>query len=231
MSKQTKQTAHQSHLPTLAPQTPRKPRGLATMTAEDVEDLKGLTLNGVKFARVAKGSWHAVPDTRLSEPALPSDPNLRLATGCVIREPDGRYWLAEPTGHFLGYWCTFPGGGLEEGLTPQQNARKEALEELGLLVRISAWLGDVQSDRGYRRYYLATRIAGIPGDMSHGEKVPGLNCDETQAVHLAPPADAALRLNSIRDRNLLLWAEQGRRGQLLYVPTRANIQPVDFPAA
>lgn len=188
-------------------------------------DLRGLRLNSIPFATVRPGSWKP-GDTRLSERPLPTDPNLRIATGCVVREPDGRYWLAEPTDHYLGLWTTFPGGGLEDDLSPQQNARKETLEETGLLVRITAWLGDIVSDYGFRRYYLATRIGGIPGDMRHGHPVPGSGVDETQAVHLATFDDAWERLNSIRDRNLLLWADQGRRGQLLYVPSKANVQVV-----
>lgn len=182
--------------------------------ATDYDRLQGKRFLNISTTEVSEKAWLKVPDTKVLEPVLSDECGaFRLATGCVVREKDGRYWLAEPANHFLGFTATFPGGGLEEGLTPQANARKETWEEMGLLVKITGWLGDITSDLGRRRYYIAERLGGNPGAM----------CWETQAVHLVDRANAWTMLNSVRDRNLLLWAEAGRRGQQMYIPGGNNI--------
>jgi ADP-ribose pyrophosphatase YjhB (NUDIX family) len=80
----------------------------------------------------------------------------------VIREKDGRVWLMRPSKGFGGYDQTFPKGGLEDGLTPQENAIKEAYEETGLKVKITGFAGDHEGDTTVSRFYFAEREGGDP---------------------------------------------------------------------
>ncbi|AFL51006.1 NUDIX domain-containing protein [Sinorhizobium fredii] len=123
----------------------------------------------------AKG-WQGVPghNPRLAEP--PAHDGIRKA-GTVIVEPDGRTWVIESTNHFAGA-RTFPKGSVEEGLSLQTTAIKEAYEETGLHVELIAHLID-QTPKGSKtttRYYLARRIGGTPVEMGW----------ETQGVYLVP---------------------------------------------
>jgi hypothetical protein len=75
-------------------------------------------------------------DHAIEEPEFVVPKGKTPSSGVVIREPDGRVWLVQPRGAFGGYDGTFPKGGVEEGLSLQANAIKEAYEESGLKVRI-----------------------------------------------------------------------------------------------
>ena len=81
-----------------------------------------------------------------------------------------------PNSAFGGYAETFPKGQVEQGCTTQETARREPLEEAGLLVKIVAYLCDVPRTTTMTRYYLANRVGGLPTHMGW----------ESQAVHLVP---------------------------------------------
>lgn len=143
----------------------------ATVTVTPGVALPVATLNGVPLQ-----SWHAPREPhawqaidgqqQLGEPELAiATSGRKLASGLVMREPDGRVWLVSPTNAFGGYQTTFPKGRVEPGLSPQANAIREAWEESGLKARIIAWLGDVDRTTTRTRYYLAQREAGSPADM------------------------------------------------------------------
>jgi len=55
-----------------------------------------------------------------------------------------------------------PGGGVEEGETMRSAAIREALEETGLVVELTGYLGDFDDVHSRRRYYVAKRIGGKP---------------------------------------------------------------------
>jgi 8-oxo-dGTP pyrophosphatase MutT (NUDIX family) len=63
---------------------------------------------------------------------------MLVRDGCVLL-------LKKPHQDGLPYWC-FPGGGAEEGETPEQTARREAMEELGITLSSCIPLGEVSQD-------------------------------------------------------------------------------------
>lgn len=105
----------------------------------------------------------------------------KAAAGAVIREADGRVWLVSPTNGFGGYRNTFAKGTQEPGISLRATALKEAYEEAGLRISLSAFLVDVLRTTSYCRFYLARRVGGNPADMGW----------ESQAVHLAPRGELA----------------------------------------
>jgi ADP-ribose pyrophosphatase YjhB (NUDIX family) len=152
-------------------------------------------LNGWSLEKIAPGDkeWAAYEDTPImNEPPLPDLDGKTLSTGMVMIEPDGRVWITEPTNHFGGYEHTFPKGGMAEGLTLQQNARKEVYEETGLLARAASWLGDYEGDKSVTRYYIGMRHSGSP--LDHGL--------ETQSVKLVDFKELDSFLNKKRDKNI-----------------------------
>lgn len=128
-----------------------------------------------------------------AEPPFEPPAGLAPAAGVVTLEPDGRVWLVAPTNGFGGYKLTFPKGKLEAGLDRRAAAIKEAWEESGLQVGLTAVLADVPRSTSFTRYYLARRIGGTPVDMGW----------ESQAVWLVPQARLAGVATHANDRPLL----------------------------
>lgn len=172
---------------------PAKPDGTMVVPAGGKLPIK--TLNGVKFAPWRPpADWNAVDGTaNLNEPEFIVPEHKKPSTGVIIREPDGRVWMVQPRGAYGGYEGTFPKGGVEDGLSLQANAIKEAWEESGLKVRITGFAGDHPGDMTMTRYYHAEREGGDPS--SHE--------DESEGVVLAPADKAAGFLNRERDRAVL----------------------------
>ncbi len=151
-------------------------------------------LGGVKFApwddapTDAEG-WNSLAPDNLDEPPFECPENKIPASGVIIQERDGRFWLVAPTNAFGGYKATFPKGGQEDGLSLSANAMKECYEEAGLKVEILGHLMDVDRSTSKARYYLARRVGGTPADMGW----------ESQAVHLAPASELYKLLNNPND--------------------------------
>lgn len=59
-------------------------------------------------------------------------------------------------------YFVFPGGGIEEGESPEEATKREALEELGVHIRILDEFGEVEFN-GTQYFYLAEIIDGIFG--------------------------------------------------------------------
>ena len=131
-------------------------------------------LNGIPFTPWEGGL--AMPGSSVDEPPYVLPAGLKAAAGVVVVEDDGRVWLVAPTNRFGGYEATFPKGRVDPGTSLQHTALREAFEESGLLVDVTAWLFDARRTQTYTRYYLARRIGGSPAAMGW----------ETQAVHLVP---------------------------------------------
>lgn len=145
---------------------------------------------GPRFERwVPPADWSRVDGQmpRLDEdiPLMPVE-GKSIGSGVIIREPDGRIWMVEPTNHYGGYRNTFPKGTQEAGLSLQANAIKETYEESGLKVRITGHLGDYERTTSVARFYLAERESGTP--VGQGP--------ESQAVKLVP-LDAARDLANV----------------------------------
>lgn len=151
-------------------------------------------------------------DKKTGETRTVQPNDLRLSSGVIMREADGRTWLLHPKNGFGGYKYTFPKGGVEEGLHPQANAIKEAFEETGLKARITGFAGDYRGDTSITRMYHAVREDGHPKD--HGW--------ETDHVALAASQDLDSMLNRSRDRKIASDHIPGARpvndvaGQVLY---------------
>ncbi len=58
------------------------------------------------------------------------------------------------------HYFSFPGGGVDEGESPQQAAIREAQEELGILVEIKQKVAEVIFDGHLQYYFLAHKISG-----------------------------------------------------------------------
>jgi 8-oxo-dGTP pyrophosphatase MutT (NUDIX family) len=77
---------------------------------------------------------------------------------CVV-EHDGR-WLMIRTTYGKGLW-THPGGGVGRGEAPEDAARREVAEELGITLSTVTPIGDYFSDREYKRDTVYCFIARV----------------------------------------------------------------------
>ncbi|QIE30285.1 NUDIX hydrolase [Caballeronia sp. SBC2] len=154
------------------------------------------SLNGVAFSPwldqpSSADDWNSLDllMPSLDEPTHPKT-NLPMASGVVTVEPDGRIWMVSPTNQFGGYPTTFPKGKLDHGkLTLQSNAIKECVEESGLRVRITGYLGDFKRTTSVTRLYLAKRVGGDPCDMGWESQAVRLVRTTEWATHLKNPSD------------------------------------------
>jgi 8-oxo-dGTP pyrophosphatase MutT (NUDIX family) len=155
--------------------------------------LNGVALSGCTQPEIDQALLRASAGPGVAEPAYLLPAGRRAAAGAVVMEPDGRIWLVAPSNGFGGYQATFPKGRVEPGVSLQATAIKEVWEESGLLVALTAYLGDFSRTQTYTRFYLARRVGGHPADMGW----------ESQAVHLATPACARQLLNRETDHAVL----------------------------
>jgi N-formylglutamate amidohydrolase/ADP-ribose pyrophosphatase YjhB (NUDIX family) len=155
-------------------------------------------LNGLPFepwlgSPSSRTEWASVPGQgTFSEPPFPQT-SMEHAAGVVILEADGRIWTVSPSNRFAGYRNTFPKGRSEPGLNYRATAIKEAFEESGLQVALTAWLVDVSRSTTLTRYYLARRVGGDPTTMGW----------ESQAVHLVPLAQLSTHASHANDLKIL----------------------------
>jgi len=83
---------------------------------------------------------------------------MRTRAGIILIEND-KVALIERHRGGLDYFV-FPGGGVDEGETPEQAAVREALEELGVEVAIRQKLAIIHFDQSTQIYFLAERVSG-----------------------------------------------------------------------
>lgn len=155
--------------------------------------LNGVVLSPCIRSEIDRTLEQAGARAAVVEPPFLLQAGKRAAAGAVVMEPDGRIWLVAPSNGFGGYEATFPKGRVDPGLSLQATAIKEVWEESGLLVTLTAYLGDFSRTQTFARFYLARRIAGHPADMGW----------ESQAVHLVTPARAYQLLNRETDHAVL----------------------------
>ena len=83
---------------------------------------------------------------------------MRTRAGIVLIE-DGKVALIERHRAGLDYFV-FPGGGVDEGETPEQAAVREAMEELGVEVRIQRKAAVIHFELSTQVYFLVERVGG-----------------------------------------------------------------------
>lgn len=159
-------------------------------------------LNGIPFASAPPKFWEKTKDVDIKEPKPLSKIDR---VGVMIKESDGRIWIVQPTNNFGDRKYTMPGGGVEKGLTDQQNALKEVWEETGLHVKITGHVGDfIDSNNGNNgRLYFGERIGGAPWDAKVESHIistkTGKPAAESETVSLVTPDHAAQLLHRTDD--------------------------------
>lgn len=108
---------------------------------------------------------------------------MRTRAGIVLIE-DNKVALIERHRAGLDYFV-FPGGGVDEGETPEQAAVREAMEELGIEVVVRQKVAEIHFDTSDQVYFLVERVSGEfgtgigeeftdsdPNDPSEGIYIP-----------------------------------------------------------
>lgn len=89
---------------------------------------------------------------------------IRLA-GCIIKNSEGKILLIHRNTSKRNQW-EIPGGKIDEGENPEQTAKREVKEELGIDVEIIDKIGEKEfSEDGYSMdyvWYIAKIISGKP---------------------------------------------------------------------
>lgn len=83
---------------------------------------------------------------------------MRTRAGIVLIE-NGKVALIERHRAGLDYFV-FPGGGVDEGETPEKGAVREAMEELGVQVAIRQKVATIHFAQSTQVYYLVERVSG-----------------------------------------------------------------------
>lgn len=83
---------------------------------------------------------------------------MRTRAGVILIEDD-KVALIERHRAGLDYFV-LPGGGVDEGESPEQGAIREAMEELGVEVAIQREVAIIYFDQSTQHYYLVERVNG-----------------------------------------------------------------------
>jgi 8-oxo-dGTP diphosphatase len=83
---------------------------------------------------------------------------MRTRAGIILIEDD-KIALIERHRAGMDYFV-FPGGGVDEGETPEQGAVREAFEELGIEVGIKKKVAIIHFDQSIQVYYLVEHVSG-----------------------------------------------------------------------
>lgn len=102
---------------------------------------------------------------------------MRTRAGILLIE-NGKVALIERHRAGLDYYV-FPGGGVDEGETPEQAAVREAFEELGVEVVVRQKTAIVHFDYSTQVYFLVDRVGGEFGTGA-GEEFTDSDPDDPQ---------------------------------------------------
>ena len=107
---------------------------------------------------------------------------MRVRAGVVLIE-NGRVALIER--HRAGkHYFVFPGGGVDEGETPEQAAIREMEEETGLSVSVQRKLAEIHFGLSEQIYYLVDRLDGKFGTGTGVEFTDSDPDDPTEGIYL-----------------------------------------------
>jgi len=107
---------------------------------------------------------------------------MRIRAGIVLIKDD-KVALIERHRAGLEY-CVFPGGGVDEGETVEQAAIREAMEELGVEVRLKQKVMIVNFGKSRQVYFLAERVSGEFGTGEGEEFTDSDPNDPTEGVYI-----------------------------------------------
>jgi 8-oxo-dGTP diphosphatase len=103
---------------------------------------------------------------------------MRTRAGIVLIE-DNKVALIERHRAGLDYFV-FPGGGVDDGESPEQGSIREAMEELGIQVAIKQKVAEIHFGRTSRHiYFLVERVSGEFGTGT-GEEFTDANPEDPQ---------------------------------------------------
>ncbi|GAB4505034.1 MAG: NUDIX domain-containing protein [Anaerolineales bacterium] len=100
---------------------------------------------------------------------------MRIRAGIVLLE-EQKVVLIERFRAGMHYYV-FPGGGVEEGESPEQAALREMQEETGLHVAIRRKVAEIHFGMSTQHYFLAERVDGVFG-TGQGEEYTAADPDD-----------------------------------------------------
>jgi 8-oxo-dGTP diphosphatase len=103
---------------------------------------------------------------------------MRIRAGIVLIQ-DNKVALIERHRAGLDYFV-FPGGGVDEGESPEQAAVREAMEELGIRVAIKQKVAEVQLGKRSRQIYFLVEQTGGTFGTGTGEEFTDSDPDHPQ---------------------------------------------------
>lgn len=103
---------------------------------------------------------------------------MRIRAGIVLIQ-DNKVALIERYRAGFHYFI-FPGGGVDEGESPEQAAIREAMEELGIEVAIKQKVMEVQLGQRSRQFYFLVEQTGGEFGTGAGEEFLDTNRDNPQ---------------------------------------------------
>jgi 8-oxo-dGTP diphosphatase len=103
---------------------------------------------------------------------------MRIRAGIVLIE-DNKVALIERHRAGIDYFV-FPGGGVDEGESPEQAAIREAMEELGIEVAIKQKVAEIQIGRKSRQVYFLVEQTGGEFGTGVGEEYTDSNPNDPE---------------------------------------------------
>ena len=107
---------------------------------------------------------------------------MRTRAGIILIEND-KVALIERHRAGLHYFV-FPGGGVDEGETPEQGAIREAMEELGVEVVIRQKVAVIHFEQSTQVYFLVMRVGGEFGSGTGEEYTDSVPNDPTEGIYI-----------------------------------------------
>jgi 8-oxo-dGTP diphosphatase len=102
----------------------------------------------------------------------------------IVLIQDGKVALIERHRAGMDYFV-FPGGGMDEGETPEQAAVRESMEELGIEVAIRQKISEIQFGQKSRQiYFLVEQVSGEFGTGSGEEYTDADPNDPDEGIYI-----------------------------------------------
>jgi 8-oxo-dGTP diphosphatase len=117
---------------------------------------------------------------------------MRNRSGIILIE-NNKLALIERYRNGLHYFI-FPGGGIDEGESPEQAAIREAEEELGIIVELKQKIVEMYFNENTQHYFLADKVSGEFGTGT-GEEYDEYNPKYGTYLPLWMPLDDVMNNN------------------------------------